>query len=48
VPISIRKRGGRKLILAPDGTNMTVAPVCRHVDNAMVNSQKNSTSMLSP
>ena len=23
------------LILAPDGTNMTVAPVCRHVDNAM-------------
>jgi hypothetical protein len=21
---------------------------CRHVDNAMVNSQKNSTSMLSP
>jgi hypothetical protein len=48
VPISIRKRGGRKLILAPDGTNMTVAPVYRHVDNAMVNSQKNSTSMLSP
>jgi hypothetical protein len=23
-------------VLAPDGTNVTVAPVCRHVDNAMV------------
>jgi hypothetical protein len=36
VPISIRKRGGRKLVLAPDGANMIVAPVCRHVDNAVV------------
>jgi hypothetical protein len=36
VPISIRKRGGRKLVLAPDGANMTGAAVCRHVDNAMV------------
>ena len=36
VPISIRKRGGRKLVLAPDGTNVTAAPVRRHVDNAMV------------
>jgi hypothetical protein len=36
VPISIRRRGGRKLVLAPDGTNVTAAPVCRHVDNAMV------------
>jgi hypothetical protein len=36
VPISIRRRGGRKLVLAPDGTNVTTAPVCRHVDNAMV------------
>ena len=27
VPISIRKRGGRKLVLAPDGTNVTAAPV---------------------
>jgi hypothetical protein len=36
VPISIRRRGGRKLVLAPDGTNVATAPVCRHVDNAMV------------
>jgi hypothetical protein len=36
VPISIRKRGGRKLVLAPDGTNVTTSPVCRHIDSAMV------------
>jgi hypothetical protein len=36
VPISIRRRGGRKLILAPDGTNVTTAPVRRHIDSAMV------------
>jgi hypothetical protein len=36
VPISIRRRGGRKLVLAPDGTNVTAASVCRHIDNAMV------------
>jgi hypothetical protein len=36
VPISIRKRGGRKLVLAPDGAEMTAAPITRHVDNAMV------------
>jgi hypothetical protein len=36
VPISIRRRGGRKLVLAPDGTNVTTAPVCRHIDNAMI------------
>jgi hypothetical protein len=36
VPISIRKRGGRKLVLAPDGTNVTTAPISRHIDNAMV------------
>jgi hypothetical protein len=35
VPISIRKRGGRKLVLAPNGAEITV-PVTRHVDNAMV------------
>ena len=37
VPISIRKRGGRKVVLAPAGT---LAPVqkllCQQVDNAMV------------
>jgi hypothetical protein len=36
VPISIRRRGGRKLVLAPDGTNVTAAPACRHIDNVMV------------
>jgi hypothetical protein len=36
IPISIRRRGGRKLVLAPDGSNVTTAPVCRHIDNAMV------------
>ena len=36
VPISIRRRGGRKLVLAPDGKNVTTVPVTRHIDNAMV------------
>jgi hypothetical protein len=36
VPISIRRRGGRKLVLAPDGANITDAPITRHVDSAMV------------
>ena len=36
VPIAIRRRGGRKLVLAPDGTDVTAAPVSRHIDNAMV------------
>ncbi len=36
VAISIRKRGGRRLVLAPDGTDVTVVPVARHIDNAMI------------
>lgn len=36
VPISIRKRGGRRLVLAPDGTEITTAPVCRRIDSAMI------------
>ena len=36
VPISIRRRGGRKLVLAPDGRNVMAVPVTRHIDNAMV------------
>ena len=36
VPISIKRRGGRKLVLAPDGAEATAAPVSRHVDNATV------------
>jgi hypothetical protein len=34
VPISIRKRGGRKLVLAPDGTNIKATPRYRHIDAA--------------
>src|SRR5204863_6228951 len=36
IPISIRKRGGRKLVLAPDGTPDTWAAPCRRIDDAMV------------
>src|SRR5215203_4378939 len=36
VPISIRTRGGRKLVFAPDGSNVTTVPLCRRIDNAMV------------
>jgi hypothetical protein len=36
VPISIRKRGGRKLVLFTDGTSVTPTPVCRRIDSAMV------------
>src|SRR5262245_49024229 len=36
VPISIRRRGGRKLVLAPDGTNVATVLVRRHINNAMV------------
>jgi hypothetical protein len=36
VPISIKKRGGRRLVLAPNGAEVPTATVTRHVDNAMV------------
>lgn len=36
VPISIHRRGGRKLVLAPDGATITGAPVHRRVDSAMI------------
>ena len=36
VPISLRRRGGRKLALAPDGAEMAAAPITRHVDNAIL------------
>lgn len=36
VPLTIRRRGGRKLVLAPDGADITATLVTRHVDNAMV------------
>ena len=36
VPISIRKRGGRRILITPDGAQMTTGMVHRHVDNAVV------------
>jgi hypothetical protein len=36
IPISIRKRGGRKLVLAPDGTSEIWTAPCRRTDSAMV------------
>lgn len=36
VPISIRRRGGRKLVLAPDIVDATAGNVSRRIDNAMV------------
>lgn len=36
IPLRLRKRGGRKLVLAPDGTKSHGAPACRHVDSALV------------
>ncbi len=36
VPISIRKRGGRKLVLAPDGGQFTLARNIRHIDNVVM------------
>ena len=36
VPISIRRHGGRKLVLAPDGTSDICLVPARRVDNGMV------------
>lgn len=36
VPMTIKRRGGRKLVLAPSGAEVAAALVTRHVDNAMV------------
>jgi hypothetical protein len=36
VPISIKRRGGRKLVLGPNGADITPTPITRHADNAMV------------
>jgi hypothetical protein len=36
VPITIKKRGGRKLVIAPHGADIRVTSVERHVDNAIV------------
>lgn len=34
VPISIRRRGGRKIVLGPDNVDLSLRPVARHIDNA--------------
>jgi hypothetical protein len=36
IPISIRRRGGRKLVVAPDGTSSPWQAPCRRIDDAMV------------
>ena len=37
VPISIRKRGGRKVVLAPDGSRREAGEFrCRQIDNVLV------------
>jgi hypothetical protein len=36
VPISIRKRGGRKLVLAPDGANVARIGAALQIDGALV------------
>ncbi len=36
IPISIRRRGGRKLVLAPHGTSDIRTALSRRIDNAMV------------
>ena len=36
VPLSIKRRGGRKLVLAPDGSNVVALPTTRRIDNAMI------------
>lgn len=36
VPMTIKRRGGRKLVITANGTEVTATPVTPHVDNAMV------------
>jgi hypothetical protein len=36
IPMTFRRRGGRKLIVAPDGTAMTAAPKQPQVDNVLL------------
>jgi len=36
VPLTVARRGGRKLVIAPDGSTLDDRPIARHVDNAMV------------
>jgi hypothetical protein len=36
IPMTFRRRGGRKLIIAPDGTAMTSVPQRPNVDNVLL------------
>jgi hypothetical protein len=36
VPMAFRRRGGRKLIVAPDGSAMSVAPSRTQIDNVLL------------
>jgi hypothetical protein len=36
IPMTFRKRGGRKLIVAPDGTILTPAPARPEIDGALL------------
>jgi hypothetical protein len=36
VPLSIRRRGGRKLVLGLEGSHPVGVPIQRHVDSAMI------------
>jgi hypothetical protein len=36
IPMTFRRRGGRKLIVAPNGTAMTAAPQRPNVDNVLL------------
>jgi hypothetical protein len=36
VPISMKMRGGRKLVVAPDGRAFPTQPIGRHIDSSLV------------
>lgn len=36
IPMTFRRRGGRKLIVTPDGSAMTVAPSRARIDNVLL------------
>jgi hypothetical protein len=36
VPITIKWRGGRKLVVAPNGVEITAVPITRHIDKTLV------------
>ena len=36
VPISFKKRGGRRLVIGPDGIDITAVPIRRRIDDVMI------------